>query len=268
MSRAHVAVERATQVEFDTLPRHVAIIMDGNGRWARQRRRPRIFGHRRGARAVRSVVEECGRLGIECLTLYSFSADNWKRPRDEVSGLMSLYSHYLRVERAELHARNVRVLHLGRRDGLPEAVLNALDKTIELTRQNTGLKLCLALNYGARHELVDAIRTLAGRVQRGELEVDRIDARTVSEALYTAGLPDPDLVIRTASEQRISDFLLWQISYAEFFASDVLWPDFGVAHLHEAIRTFASRERRFGDVAPAGGLSQGPATTDPLPPVD
>lgn len=234
-------------------PRHIAIIMDGNGRWAQQRGRLRILGHRMGARAVRMAIRECSRLGIGYLTLYSFSVENWKRPAGEVAGLMGLYARYLRAERADLHANNVRVLWLGRREGLPVRVVQELEKTIALTARNTGLVLCLALNYGARDEIVSAIRSLALQVRDGALRPLQIDEQMVSQALYTAGIPDPDLLIRTANEHRISNFLLWQISYSEFVSIDVLWPDFAAQHLHSAIREYARRQRRFGDVTPARG---------------
>ncbi len=246
-------------VPRDALPRHVAIIMDGNGRWARQRGLPRIEGHRHGARAVRAAITECARLGISALTLYSFSTDNWKRPQAEVSGLMGLYAHYLVAERGEIMDNRIRVVHLGRREGLPPDVLAALDETVRLTASNRGLALCLALNYGSRNEIVDAVRKLAQRVARGEIAPEAIDAADISAELYTAGLPDPDLVLRTAGEMRLSDFLLWQISYAELYVSQVLWPDFSAAELHAALRAFAARERRYGNVgeAPASPRRQG-----------
>jgi undecaprenyl diphosphate synthase len=234
------------------LPRHVAVIMDGNGRWAGQRGLPRIEGHRRAAEAVRETVTQCARLGIGYLTLYSFSLENWKRPRDEVNGLMSLYAEYLVSERQELQENDVRVVQIGRREGLPERVLRELDTTLALTRGNRGLTLCLALNYGGRAEIADAVRHLAEKVQRGELAPADIGEETISRALYTAGLPDPDLVIRTAGEMRISNFLLWQISYAELYVTPVLWPDFRAPDLYAALRDYARRERRFGGVGPTG----------------
>lgn len=233
----------------ELLPRHIAIIMDGNGRWAQQRGLPRIEGHRHAASAVRETVTQCARLGIECLTLYSFSLENWKRPRFEVDGLMALYAEYLASERREIMDNDVRVVQIGRREELPPEVLRELDLTQDVSRQNKGLLLCLALNYGSRAEIVDAVRRLAERVQRGELPPGGIDEAAISAALYTAGIPDPDLVIRTAGEMRVSNFLLWQISYAELYVAPVLWPDFGAEHLYDALRNFAARERRFGNVA-------------------
>ncbi len=235
------------------IPRHVAIIMDGNGRWAQQRGFPRIFGHRNGAPVVRTIVEECGRLGIECLTLYSFSLENWKRPAEEVRALMDLYTAYIEGESERIVRENIRFRQIGRRDGLPDPVLAAVDRLSQLTAANTGPILCLAVNYGARAEIVDAVRSIARRVKSGELDPAQIDERTLSGGLYTAGLPDPDLLIRTAGEMRVSNYLLWQISYAELHVTDVLWPDFGVEDLHKAVRDFAGRSRRFGGLeSPTG----------------
>jgi len=235
----------------DRLPRHIAIIMDGNGRWAQRAGLPRISGHEHGARTVRRIVTHCARLGIEALTLYSFSTENWKRPEDEVRFLMELYATYLIAERSTIMDNNVRFLHVGRREGLPPGVLKEMDETVAVSAENTGLKLCLALNYGARDEIVDAVQQLARRVARGDLSPDDIDKAAIADALYTAGLPDPDLLIRTANERRLSNFLLWQISYAEIYVSDVFWPEFTEDHLNEAILDFAGRYRRFGTVHPA-----------------
>ncbi len=235
----------------EALPRHIAIIMDGNGRWAQQRGLPRIEGHRHAAGAVRETVERCAQLGIGYLTLYSFSLENWKRPRCEVDGLMALYAEYLASERQTIMDNDIRVVQVGRREGLPESVLRELDTTQEASRANKGLTLCLALNYGSRAEMTDAVRKIAERIERGELHASDVTEDTISGALYTAGLADPDLVIRTAGEMRLSNFLLWQISYAELYVTPVLWPDFRAEHLHEAILNYAGRERRFGGVMPA-----------------
>jgi undecaprenyl diphosphate synthase len=242
-------------LEPQQLPRHIAIIMDGNGRWARQRNLPRIEGHRRGSTAVREVVMQCARLGIGYLTLYSFSLENWKRPREEVEFLMNLYSSYLIQERDEIMENDIRLLHVGQREGLPEHVLRELDETMELSRSNRGLTLGVALNYGARGELLQAIRGIARDVAAGKLKPEAIDEEQVCSRLFTVGMPDPDLLIRTAGERRLSNFLLWQISYAELYVADVLWPDFRRQHLHEALKDYASRERRFGALpnAPAPG---------------
>ena len=238
----------APGVPPERLPRHVAIIMDGNGRWAKQRNQPRIVGHRAGARSVREVVNECNRLGIRYLTLYSFSTENWKRPDDEIRGLMDLCVEYLVKERRELAENNIRFLQIGRREGLPAAVLDELDQTTAMTRTGTGLTLCLALNYSSRMEITDAMRSIALDVQAGRLDPDAIQEATISERLYTAGLPDPDLLVRTAGELRVSNYLLWQISYAEIHVTDVFWPDFRIEDLHKALRDYASRDRRFGGI--------------------
>ena len=235
-------------LEPDQLPRHIAIIMDGNGRWANLRSMPRIRGHMEGAANVRQITTHCARLRLDALTLYGFSAENWKRPKEEVDALMDLYVEYLAKERETIMENNVKLVQIGRREGLPDPVIRELDTTQSMSAGNTGLKLCLAINYGARDEIVDAVRAIVRRVQAGELAPDDIDEQTVSQSLYTAGVPDPDLLIRTAGEMRISNFLLWQISYTELHVTDVLWPDFGNEDLNVAIRTFANRERRFGTV--------------------
>ena len=232
------------------LPRHIAIIMDGNGRWATSRGLSRVKGHEAGAKNVREIVTQCARLGIECLTLYSFSLENWKRPLDEVAALMDLYYRYLIAERETIMENNVRFVQIGRREGLPPPVVEELDRTAELSRGNRGLTLCLALNYGSRAEIVDAVRKLADRAARGELRPADVDEAMISNALYTAGMPDPDLLIRTSGELRLSNFLLWQISYAELYVTEVHWPDFHAEHLHAAIKAFAARQRRFGDIGP------------------
>lgn len=241
-------------VPRDALPRHIAVIMDGNGRWAQLRGKQRIEGHIHASGAVRTTISHCAQLGIECLTLYAFSVENWKRPRPEVEGLMQLYARSLAAERKELHEKNVRIRHIGRAADLPPDVRRELEISRELTKDNTGLTLCIALNYGARAEIIDAVRTLAARVQSGALRPEDIDEAAFTAELTTAGIPDPDLIIRTAGEMRLSNFLLWQASYSEFFATPVLFPDFGVEPLNEAILSFARRERRYGDVG-----SRGPA---------
>ncbi len=232
----------------EQLPRHIAVIMDGNGRWAKQRNWPRIRGHEQGAKTVRTIVTHCARLHLDTLTLYSFSTENWKRPREEVEFLMGLYAQYLIAERDTIMENNVRFIHIGRRAGLPDSVLNEMDKTVALSRENTGLKLCLALNYGSRDEIVDTVRDIANDVRDGKLEPKDIDEQLITGSLYTAGLPDPDLLIRTASEFRVSNFLLWQISYAELHICEKLWPEFSPEDLNHAIKEFASRDRRYGAV--------------------
>jgi undecaprenyl diphosphate synthase len=228
------------------LPRHIAIIMDGNGRWAQQRGLPRIEGHRRGVQSVRATVEECCRLGIEQLTLFCLSVENWKRPRAELDFLMTLLRRYLLEERAEIMEQKIRFATIGRRSGLPENVLTEIDENIRVSRKNTGMVLCLAINYGGRTELADAARLLAERVQKGELNPSAIDEEAISHALYTAQMPDPDLLIRTAGEMRVSNFLLWQISYAELWVTEKCWPDFDTETLRQALQDYARRERRFG----------------------
>ena len=235
-------------LEPEQLPNHIAIIMDGNGRWANLKGLPRINGHIEGAANVRGIITHCANLNIKILTLYSFSAENWRRPLEEVSALMDLYVEYLIKERETIMENNVRLIPIGRRDYLPEAVLRELDTTVYMCKDNTGLQLCLAVNYGSRNEIVDACRTVAREVKAGRLEPDQIDEQHISNALYTAGIPDPDLLIRTAGEMRISNFLLWQISYSELYVTEVLWPDFRKEHINEALLTYADRERRFGGV--------------------
>jgi undecaprenyl diphosphate synthase len=246
-------------VHRQRLPRHIAIIMDGNGRWARQRGLPRLEGHRRGAVSVREVVTQSARLGIEYLTLYSFSLENWKRPREEVEFLMDLYAAYLVQERDLIMENDIRLAHVGHREGLPQRVTSELDKTIELSKNNRGMMLGIALNYGSRAELLHAIRSIARDVAAGRLGADDIDERHVSDRLFTAGMADPDLLIRTAGERRLSNFLLWQISYAELYVTDLLWPDFRRQHLNEAIKDYASRERRFGALPTAKEHQDPPA---------
>ena len=233
----------------DKLPRHIAIIMDGNGRWARQQGRPRIEGHRAGATSVRRVTEECARLGIPQVTLYCLSSENWKRPAEELEFLLQLLQHYLIEERPRIMERNIRVRWIGRREGLPEDAVRALDETVRLSATNTGLCVCLAINYGGRAELVDAVRRIAGEVREGALDPAAIDEETLASRLYTDGMPEPDLLVRTAGEMRISNFLLWQISYAEIWVTDVCWPDFDEAQLHAALRSYAARDRRFGGLS-------------------
>ncbi|MDZ7620056.1 MAG: isoprenyl transferase [Patescibacteria group bacterium] len=230
-------------------PRHIAAIMDGNGRWAQQRGLPRIEGHRRGADSVRAVTEECDRLGIEQLTLYCFSSENWKRPRPELDFLMSLLERYMAQQRDSVMKRGIRLTVIGRREGIPAGALREMDQTVAATSGNTGLHVCLAINYGGRAELTDAVRAIAREVQAGRIEADAVSEQTISDHLYTAGMPDPDLLIRTAGELRVSNFLLWQISYAELWVTNCFWPDFGVAQLHDAIRDYARRNRRFGGLA-------------------
>jgi len=230
------------------VPKSVAVIMDGNGRWAKQAGFERIRGHEKGIDAVRTTVTECARLGVEALVLYAFSEENWARPKREVDMLFKLLKRFLVEERDTLMDNNVRLLHSGRRERLADDVLGLLDETIALTAGNTGMQLSLAISYGARQELVDAVQKLALRVQAGELRPEDLDEAAVQGALYQPTLPDPDVLIRTAGERRISNFLLWQISYAEIHVSEVCWPDFGKDQLHEAFRDYGRRVRKFGKV--------------------
>ncbi len=240
-----------SDIPDNRFPRHIAVIMDGNGRWAVKRGLERVRGHQQGAKTVRNIVTECARLrkehgGPDFLTLYSFSLENWKRPVDEVGFLMQMYIEYLRSERATMMENNIKFAQIGRLENLPEPVLDEVNITLEETKNNNGLTLVLALNYSSRAEITDAVRAIAQKVKSGELSPRDIAENTISEHLYTAGMPDPDLLIRTAGEMRVSNYLLWQISYAELYVSEVLWPDYGIADLHTAIRAFASRNRRFG----------------------
>lgn len=239
---------RTAPMDQLTLPRHVAIIMDGNGRWAQARGQDRTLGHRAGATSVRSIVTECARLGMEALTLYSFSTENWSRSPEEVECLMDLYVEYLVKERSTMIDNNIRFRQIGRREGLPRPVLEELDESIALTKDNTGMILALAINYGSRSEITDAVQAIARKVAAGQLDPADIEQSTIDAHLYTAGMPDPDLLIRTAGEKRVSNYLLWQISYAEIHVADCCWPDFDVPHLHDALRDFATRKRKFGGV--------------------
>ena len=236
-------------------PRHVAIIMDGNGRWARARGLPRIEGHRRGVGSVREIVEECARMGLAQLTLYCFSNENWKRPQLEQNLLMSLLKQYVLAERAEIMRQDLRFCTIGRTDRIGSAVMREVQQTIDMSRDNRGMRLCLALDYGARQEIVEAVQQIARTAATGQLDPDEIDEDLISSRLDTAGMPDPDLVIRTAGEMRLSNFLLWQISYAELWVTDTLWPDFRRDHLRTALRDYSSRERRFGGLVDQAGTA-------------
>jgi undecaprenyl diphosphate synthase len=232
----------------EAMPRHIAVIMDGNGRWAQRQGQPRIFGHQQGAKSVRAIVTECARLGLKVLTLYSFSSENWKRPREEVDFLMGLYVEYLQSELPTMMENGVRFHQIGRREGISPDVLREVDKVIAATSGNRGLNLVLAINYGSRAEITDAVQAIARDVADGKLRPEAITEETISQRLYTAPWPDPDLLIRTAGEMRVSNYLLWQISYAELYVSEVCWPDFDAAELHKAIAAFAGRKRKFGAV--------------------
>ena len=236
-------------VPRDRWPRHIAIIMDGNGRWAQRQNLARIEGHRRGVDSVRSTTEECTRLGIEQLTLYCLSSENWKRPQQEIDFLMHLLEQYMIEERTTIMDNNVRVRMVGRRTDIPEQVLQELDKTVAMSSTNTGMWLNLAINYGSRAELVDAMRAIGQKIADGQMAAESIDEQTIADHLYTAGADDPDLLVRTAGEMRISNFLLWQISYAELWVTEKCWPEFDESTLHDAIRSYATRDRKYGGLS-------------------
>jgi len=236
-------------IDAERRPRHIAVIMDGNGRWAQWQDLPRIEGHRQGVASVRRTVEECSRLDIGQLTLYCLSSENWKRPQTELDFLMHLLEQYMIEERSTIMDQDIRVRIIGRRDGIPDCVLHEMDKTIELSAANQGTLLCLAINYGGRAEMIDAIKRITLEVQQQTLNPENISEELLADYLDTAGMPDPDLLVRTAGEMRISNFLLWQISYAELWVTDKCWPEFQVDDLHRAIRDYAARDRRFGGLA-------------------
>lgn len=229
--------------------KHIAIIMDGNGRWAKQRLLPRVAGHKKGADAARATITVSPELGVEFLTLYAFSSENWQRPKEEVQELMGLLAYYLDKHVRELHENNVRIRFIGNREKLSADIQDKMQTTEQLTAANTGLQLQVALSYGGREELVNAARQLAEKVKSGEIKAEQIDEETLAAQLYTAGIPDPDLLIRTGGEQRISNYLLWQCAYAELYFTDTLWPDFDKKTLQAAIDDFAQRERRFGKIS-------------------
>jgi len=235
-----------------SLPRHIAIIMDGNGRWARRRGLPRVAGHREGLKAVREVVKGCASLGVEFLTLYTFSVENWSRPAREVSALMKFLRETLRRETRELAENNVRLRVIGRTEDLPQYVNDEIERAVGALKDNTGLTLVLALSYAGRVEIVDATRKIAGQVRRGNLREKDITEDLFRSYLYTSGIPDPDLLVRTSGELRISNFLLWQIAYSELWITDTLWPAFRRKHLYQAIKEYQERERRFGRVSSPG----------------
>jgi len=230
------------------IPRHIAIIMDGNGRWARKRGLPRIVGHKTGVESVREVIKVASELGVEYLTLYTFSKENWKRPKEEVMGLMNLLKRLLRMEVEELNRNNVRIKAIGRLQDLPDEVLKELERARRLTENNDGLKLYLAISYGGRAEIVDAFKKALKKWEEGELTPDSIDEESFREFLYDPELPDPDLLIRTSGEMRVSNFMLWQIAYSEIYVTPTLWPDFRREELLKAIEDYSKRERRFGGI--------------------
>jgi undecaprenyl diphosphate synthase len=239
----HLSVEAKA-----SLPRHVAIIMDGNGRWAKQRSLPRVEGHRQGAESARTIIRTSGELGIKYLTLYAFSAENWNRPKDEVDALMKYLIHYLKTETPELNKNNVRLEVIGQIHRLPKNVQEHLKESIQTLSQNSGLTLVMALSYGSRIEIVDAVRRIAEEAKQGKLKPADINEEVISQHLWTRDIPDPDLLIRTSGEMRVSNFLLWQISYSELVVTPTLWPDFRKPQFFAALEEYAQRHRRFGGV--------------------
>lgn len=235
-------------IDLNKIPQHIAIIMDGNGRWAKLRGMPRAMGHRAGVEALREIVKTCNALEVQYLTVYAFSTENWKRPQSEIGILMSLLKEYVRKELGELHANNVRIKVLGNIRQLPEDVQDAVLAACNKTKNNTGLKFNLALNYGGRSELIHAVRSIVEDVQNGRLKAEEINEDIFEDYLYTEGCPDPDLMIRTSGEMRLSNFLLWQAAYSEIVVVDECWPDFNEKSLIEAVRIFQNRERRFGGI--------------------
>jgi undecaprenyl diphosphate synthase len=234
------------KLDLKRLPQHLAVIMDGNGRWAERRHLPRVAGHRAGVKAAREIIESCARLKLPYLTLYAFSLENWRRPQAEVDFLMRLLREYLKRELPAIHKNNIRLLIIGRAEQLPEGVRKDIEYGMRMTARNTGMKLVVALNYGGRAELVDAFNAMLEHIRSNGLSAFQADEQTISEHLYTAGLPDPDLLIRTSGEMRVSNFLLWQIAYAEIYVTETLWPDFSRARLLDALVDFQKRERRYG----------------------
>ncbi|HOW34910.1 MAG TPA: isoprenyl transferase [Candidatus Omnitrophota bacterium] len=239
--------------ELNSLPVHVAIIMDGNGRWARQRRLLRTQGHLEGVKRVEEVIKSASDMGIKVLTLFTFSTENWNRPKDEVSILMKTLISVLNKKARELNRANIRLQSIGRREGVPTEVLKTIDAVRKLTQKNTGMILNIAFNYGGRCEIIDAVKKIADKVKGNKMSVQDIDEEVFNKALYTAGLPDPDLLIRTSGEKRISNFLLWQLSYAELYFTDKFWPDFNKAEFDKAIEDFRLRERRYGNINSSKG---------------
>ncbi|QZY56786.1 isoprenyl transferase [Crassaminicella profunda] len=235
-------------LSLDRLPKHIAVIMDGNGRWAKKRGLPRTAGHKAGIEALREVIRTCSEFHIGYLTLYAFSTENWKRPVDEVSALMQLLVYYLRKEVKELHKNNVKIRTIGDISRLPENSLKEINSAVNLTKNNTGLVVNIALNYGGRNEIINGVKEICQKVKDNEIDIEKIDEHYFEEFLYTKGIPDPDMVIRPSGEFRISNFLLWQIAYSEFWFSNIFWPDFNRESLIQAIIDYQKRDRRFGGI--------------------
>jgi undecaprenyl diphosphate synthase len=247
------------KLDLKSLPQHIAVIMDGNGRWAQRRHLPRVAGHRAGVKAARRIIESCARLELPCLTLYAFSLENWRRPQAEVDFLMRLLREYLSRELPSIQKNNIKLRIVGRSEQLPDAVRLDIEESMRLTAKNTGMKLVVALNYGARAELVDAFNALLKQAKASGASDFQADEQLISDHLYTAGLPDPDLLIRTSGEMRVSNFLLWQIAYAEMYVTETLWPDFSRECLLEALLDFQKRERRYGGLGSKPNETNGSA---------
>ena len=247
-TEAELLAHLREQLDPKKIPRHVAVIMDGNGRWAKQQGKSRIEGHKAGAQSVRTIVEAAAELGISALTLYAFSSENWRRPAMEIKALMSLLIQYLKGELKELQQHNIRLKAIGRLHALPADVQKSLTTAIESTKNNTGMTLCIALNYGGQHEILDAVKKVIYLMQEQKISLDALTPEVFSTYLSTAELPELDLMIRTSGEMRVSNFLLWQLAYAELYVTPVLWPDFRKPHFYEAILNFQQRHRRFGNI--------------------
>jgi len=242
------AIKEKIQLDMERIPAHIAIIMDGNGRWAKQRKLPRTMGHRAGMKNIKMMVEESSNLGVNYLTLYAFSTENWKRTKEEVGALMDLVVEFINKEFEELHRNNVKLNSIGDISKLPEKSKAAVEDAMYKTRNNTGLTLNIALNYGGRDEIVKGVKEIAKEVLEGKLQIDNIDDKIISDHLYTSGMPDPDIIIRPSGELRLSNYLLWQSAYSEFWFSNINWPDFTKEDLRRAISDFQKRDRRFGGV--------------------
>ncbi len=236
-------------IAITNLPKHVAIIMDGNGRWAKSRNLPRTRGHMEGVKRVEEITAVANKMGIKVLTLYTFSTENWRRPRNEVGMLMKTLCSVLEKKIGSLTQKNIKFQFIGKREGVPQEVLKSIDRAIQLTKENSGMILNMAFNYGARMEIIDAVKLIASAVQKGEINIEEINEEAFTQALYTRGLPEPDLLVRTSGEKRISNFLLWQLSYAEFYFTEKYWPDFDEKEFRKAIHDYQSRERRYGKIS-------------------